>query len=74
MVDQGITTPVGDGESDWVNLHVMRARPDGRLHISLDPSDLNKVIKRENTTQCQQYMTLLPDFTGATQFSKLNTA
>ena len=48
MVDQGIISSVGDGESDWVNLLVIREKPDGRLHISLDPSDLNKVIKREH--------------------------
>ena len=31
MVEQGITSPVCDGESDWVNSLAIREKPSGRL-------------------------------------------
>jgi hypothetical protein len=37
----------GDEPSDWVNNMVTVVKPNGSLRIYLDPSDLNKVIKRQ---------------------------
>ena len=50
MVEQGITVPVGDGESDWVDSPVIRERPDGSLCICFVPRDLKSL--REKTIKC----------------------
>ena len=57
MIDQGITTPVGEGESDGTNSLVIRKKPNGRLYICLDPKDISKIIEKVNSIQCQHYMT-----------------
>ena len=48
MVKPGVMSQVGDGRWDWVNSFVIREKPDGRLHIFLDPEDLTKVMKRKH--------------------------
>ncbi|KAJ8031349.1 hypothetical protein HOLleu_28054 [Holothuria leucospilota] len=37
-----------DYPTDWVNSMVVKEKPNGRLRICLDPSDLNKAVKREH--------------------------
>ena len=46
MVDQGIITPVTE-PTEWVSSLTYPHKPDGSLHICLDPRDLNKTIIRE---------------------------
>ena len=47
ILADGIIVPV-DEPTDWVNLRVVRGKPNGSLRVCLDPRDLNKVIKREH--------------------------
>ena len=47
-MDQGMIAPVGDGDSDLVNLFIIRENPVCRLCMCLDPKDPNKVIKTEH--------------------------
>ena len=47
MVDQGIITPVTE-PIEWVSSLTYPLKPDGSLHICLDPKDLNKAIIQEH--------------------------
>ena len=47
MVQDGIIAKV-EGPTDWVSSMVVREKTDGKLRICLDPSDLNKALKREH--------------------------
>ena len=37
-----------DGPTEWVSSLVIVEKADGRLRVCLNPSDLNKVVKREH--------------------------
>ena len=57
--------------TDWVNSIVVREKPDGRLRICLDPTDLNKAIKRDHyPTPTVEEIT--PKLAKAKIFSKLD--
>ena len=43
MVDQGLITTVTE-PTEWVSSLTYPQKPDGSLHICLDPKDLNKAI------------------------------
>lgn len=47
MVRRGAIKKVNE-PTDFVNSAVLAERPDGRMRICLDPTDLNRVIKREH--------------------------
>ena len=36
-VDEDIIAPVVTCQCDWIHLYIMREKPDGRLHIYLNP-------------------------------------
>ena len=46
LVEKVIITSA-EGLTDLVNSLVIREKPDGRLHICLNPKNLNKAIKHE---------------------------
>ena len=46
LTQQGIIVPVTQ-PSAWINSLVTVPKKDGRLHLCLDPQDLNKAIQRE---------------------------
>ena len=57
--------------TDWVSSLVVREKPDGSLRVCLDPTDLNKAIKRVHyPTPTVEEIT--PKLAGATLFSKLD--
>ena len=70
MVKDGVITRETE-PTDWVNSLIIREKPNGDIRICLDPSNLNKSIKRpyyptptvEETT---------PKFAGSKLFSKLD--
>ena len=47
LVDQGYLLPVTE-PTDWVSSLVVVRKPTGKLRICIDPSNLNKVIKRHH--------------------------
>ena len=47
MVDQGIITPITE-PTEWVSSLTYPHKPDGTLHLCLDPCDFNKAITREH--------------------------
>ena len=47
MLAGGIIVPVEE-PTDWVKSLVVREKPNGSLRVCLDPSDLNKAIRREH--------------------------
>ena len=57
--------------TDWVNSLVIREKPNGDLRICLDPTDLNKAMKRPHypTPTVEE---IAPKFAGAKIFSKLD--
>ena len=70
MVTKGLIAPVSQ-PTEWVSLLTYPYKPDGTLHICLNPKDLNKAIVQE------QYKAPTLDeishhLSGATCFSKLN--
>lgn len=49
MERDGVITPVSE-PTDWVSRMVVVRKPNGDVRICIDPSELNKVIKREYFT------------------------
>ena len=47
MLADGIIVPVDD-PTDWVNLIVVREKPNSSLRVCLDPRDLNKANKKKH--------------------------
>ena len=70
MVEEEIITKV-TGPTDWVNSMVLREKPDGRLRVCLDPTDLNRAIKREHYPS-RTVEEVSHKFAGAKVFSKLD--
>ena len=71
MINKGIIVPVSQ-PTEWVSLLMYPCKPDGSLHICLNPKDLNEAIVQEH------YKALTLDeishcLSGATYFSKLGT-
>ena len=70
MEEEGIIAQV-TGPTDWVNSLVVREKPDGSLCVCLDPTDLNRAIKRVHyPTPTVEEIT--PKLSGSTVFSKLD--
>lgn len=60
-----------DYPTDWVNSMVVKEKPNGRLRICLDPSDLNKAVKREHY-QLPTVEEITSTLKGAKHFSVLD--
>ena len=69
MVDQGIITPVTE-PMGWVTSLIYPQKPDGSLHICLDPKDLNKEIIQEHY-KASTLDEITHKLSGAKVFSKL---
>ena len=66
MVSQGIHTKLDDANvnaSEWLNSFVVVKKPNGKLHLRLDPTDLNPYIVRPvcNARTLDEIITLLKD-------------
>ena len=66
MVSQGILTKLDDANvnaSEWLNSFVVVKKPNGKLHICLDPTDLNPHIVRPmcNVRTLDEIFALLKD-------------
>ena len=70
MVDQGIITPVTE-LTEWVSSLTYPQKPDGSLHICLDPKDLNKGIIWEHY-KAPTLDEITHKLNGAKVFSKLD--
>ena len=70
MVDQGIITPVTE-PTEWVSSLAYPQKPDGSLHIHLDPKDLNKAIIQEHY-KAPTLDKITHKLSGAKVFSKLD--
>ena len=70
MVDQEIITPVTE-PTEWVSSLTYPQKPDGSLHICLDPKDLNKAIIREHY-KAPTLDEITHKLSGAKVFSKLD--
>lgn len=70
MENLGIIEKV-QGPSDWVSQFVMVKKPDGSLRICLDPTHLNKSIKREHF-KIPSFEELCSKMPGAKVFSTLD--
>ena len=70
MVELGVIVPVKE-PTEWVNSMVVEHKPNGKLRICLDPTNLNKAIRREHYPSPH-----LDDLThrlkGADTFTKLD--
>lgn len=44
---RGIIKPIEDEEMEWVHNLVIREKPNGNLRVSLDPKELNAILKPE---------------------------
>ena len=70
MVLKGVTAPVTK-PTVWVSLLTYHCKPDGSLHICLDPKDLNKAIVQEHY-KAPNLDEITHHLSGATCFSKLD--
>ena len=70
MVNKGIITPVTE-PTEWVSSLTYHWKPDGSLHICLDPRDLNKAITWEHY-KAPTLDEIIQKLNGAKVFSKLN--
>ena len=70
MVDLGIITSVTE-PTEWVSSLTYPSKPNGLLHICLDPRDLNKAIIREHY-KAPTLDEISHKLSGATVFSKLD--
>ena len=62
-----------DEPTEWVSSLVIVEKADGRLRVCLDPSDLNKVIKREHHPM-PTADAVMPEMSKAKHFSKLDAS
>ncbi|KAJ3650090.1 hypothetical protein Zmor_021798 [Zophobas morio] len=60
------------GPTEWVNSLVIVDKPDGDFRICIDPTDLNKAIKREHFT-IPTYVDIISKLKDAKVFSVLDT-
>lgn len=44
---RGIIKPIENEDLEWVHNLVVREKPDGKLRVSLDPKELNAILKPE---------------------------
>ena len=70
MVNQGIITPVTE-PIEWMSSLTYPHKPDGCLHICLDPRDLNKAIIWEHN-KIPILNEIMQKLSGAKVFSKLD--
>ena len=70
MVNLGIITPVTE-PTEWVSSLTYPHKPNGSLHICLDPRNLNKAIIREHY-KAPTLEEISHKLSGATVFSKLD--
>ena len=70
MVDQGIIAPVTE-PTEWVSSLTYPQKPDGSLHICLEPRDLNKAITWEHY-KAPPLDEITHKLSGARVFSKLD--
>ena len=70
MVTNGVIMPVS-WPTEWVSLIMYPHKPDGSLHICLDPNNLNKAIMREHY-KAPNLDEISHHLSGATCFSKVD--
>ena len=70
MVEKGVIAPVSQ-TTEWVSSLTYPCKPDGTLHICLNPKDLNKAILWEHYKACS-LNEISHHLSGATYFSKLD--
>ena len=71
MEEAGMIRKIDDS-TKWVNSMVVMEKPSGGLRICLDPRDLNKAIKRENS-QLPTFEEIASRLSGAKLLIKLHT-
>ena len=71
MVEKGVITPVSQ-PTEWVSSLIYPHKPDGTLHICLDPKDLNKAMVWEHY-KAPTLDEISHCLSGDTCFSKLRT-
>ena len=72
MESQDIIAKVAQ-PTDWVNFPVIRQKENERLCLYLDPTDLNKAIKREHYPK-PTFEEITLKLVGAKLFSKLEAS
>lgn len=70
LVEKGIIARVSE-PTDWISSTVVVMKPNGKIHLCLDPRPLNKVLKR-NHYPMPVIDDLLPDLCKARVFSVKN--
>ena len=70
MVENGVLVPVSQ-HTEWVSSLTYPCKPDGTLHICLDPKDQNKVILQEHY-KAPTLNEIFHHLSEATCFSKLD--
>ena len=68
----GVLRPVTE-PTDWTSQMAIATKGDGSLRVCIDPQSLNKVLCRERY-QLPTFEDVLPKFTGAKVFSKLDVS
>ena len=57
---------------DWVHALVLVVKPNGKLHVCLDPRMLNSVLQH-NIHNAQRFTDIIAQIRGFTYFSKIDT-
>ena len=57
--------------SDWVHALVLVMKPNGRLHVCLDPRTLNTVLQH-NIHNAQRFIDIVAQIRGFTHCSKID--
>ena len=70
MEKEGVIKKVNE-PTEWVNSLLVETKPDGKMRICLDPSDLNRAIKREHYP-VPVLEDLIPELAGSDTFTKLD--
>ena len=70
MEKEGVIKKVNE-PTEWVNSLLVETKPDGKMRICLDPSDLNRAFKREHYP-VPVLEDLIPELAGSDTFTKLD--
>ena len=70
MEERGVIVKVTEA-TEWVNSLVVETKPNGDIRVCLDPTDLNKAVRREYHP-IPVIDDIVPELKGSTLFSKLD--
>ena len=70
MEKRGVLQKVDEG-TEWVNSMTLTEKPNGKIRVCLDPTDLNRAIIREHSP-LPSYEEIVTRLGGSTVFSKLD--